>query len=54
MLKTCPECRQLFTVDKRTTEMLKESFIRNPKLKIICSDCGNKLEYKYFIIRKNK
>jgi DNA-directed RNA polymerase subunit M/transcription elongation factor TFIIS len=54
MLKTCPDCKKLFVVEKQTIEMLKESFIRNPNLKIICSDCGYKLEIKYWLLRKQE
>lgn len=46
----CPDCGRKFLFELFLIDMLKESIKINPKLKIICGNCGLKTEgWKNFI-----
>lgn len=57
MLKTCPDCRQLFSAvfrNKKGENMLPDIIQFNPKLKIICPACGHRLAIKYQLLKMLK
>ncbi len=47
MWMKCPDCYRRFFFELSLLVILKDSFKINPKLIIICSACGLKIERKY-------
>jgi hypothetical protein len=54
MKRTCPDCGKEFEISGKVLVMLKESFKRNPELKLICTTCGMKLDLKLYLERMKK
>jgi RNase P subunit RPR2 len=48
----CPDCWKYFYLPIAKWLMLQESMRRNPKLKIICPQCGEKEHYRVMAERE--